>query len=91
MRLLGKECKIIKECRGYYLVEESSGHPFVTDEVDLHSLAEQSGLDCEYSRDGIFPWFPSEENLIKFIKLVNDQQYDYWKNWFENLTGKKVY
>ena len=91
MRLFGKECKIVNEWKGYYLIEELSGHPLITDEVDLHSLAEQSGLACEYSRNGVFPWFPSEENLMKFIKLVNDQQYDYWKNWFEKLTGKKVY
>lgn len=91
MRLLGKECKIKKEYKGYYLVETSSDRPFTTNEVSLHSLAEQSRLACEYSKNGIFPWFPNEENLIKFIELVNHKQYDYWKNWFENLTGKRVY
>lgn len=91
MQLLGKECEIVKEDRGYYLIEGSFGQPFVTSKVDLHSLAEQSGLACEYSRTGVFPWFPSEENIMKFIKLVNNQQYNYWKNWFEKLTGKKIY
>lgn len=91
MQLLGKECEIVKGNRGCYLKEKHSGFPFTTNKVDLHSLAEQSGLACEYSRDGVFPWFPSEENLIKFMTLVNDQQYNYWKNWFEKLTGKKIY
>lgn len=90
MRLLGKECKIVKESRGYYLVEESSRHPFVTDEVDLHSLAEQSGLACEYTKDGVFPWFPSEENLIKFIDFVNNANLEYWKSWYKKMTGKDI-
>lgn len=90
MRLLGKECKIIKECRGCYLVEESSGRPFITDEVDLHSLAEQSGLACEYSRDGFFPWFPSEENLMKFIDFVNNSTLEHWKSWYKEMTGKDI-
>lgn len=91
MQLLGKECEIVRGTKGYFLKEKPLGYPFTTNKIDLHSLAEQSGLACEYSRDGVFPLFPSEGNLIKFIKLVNDQQYDYWKNWFENLTGKKIY
>lgn len=91
MQLLGKECEIVRGNKGYYLKEKSSGYPFTTNKVNLHSLAEQSELACEYSRTGVFPWFPSEENLIKFMKLVNNQQYDYWKNWFEKLTGKKIY
>lgn len=92
MQLLGKECEIERSpSRGYFLIETSEYQPFVTNELDLYSLAEQSGLACEYCREGIFPWFPSRENLIKFIDFVNNQQYDYWKNWFENLTGKKVY
>ena len=90
MRLLGKECKIIKEWKGYYLIEESSGHPFTTDEVDLHSLAEQSGLACEDSRDGVFPWFPSEENLMKFIDFVNNSALEYWKSWYKEMTGKDI-
>jgi hypothetical protein len=90
MRLFGKECGIIKECRGYYLIEEPSGRPFTTDEVDLHSLAEQSGLACEYSRDGVFPWFPSEENLMKFIDFVNNSALEYWKSWYKEMTGKDI-
>lgn len=91
MQLLGKECDIVKGNRGYFLKEKPLGYPFTTNKVDLQSLAEQSGLACEWSRNGVFPWFPSEENLIKFIELVNNKQYDYWKNWFEKLTGKKIY